>query len=349
MRQSLTGFLHKIELAAIWVVRILFAPNHFGVSFFKRIKYAVCGGFMVDQVALYNLDRRDRHEFLSEFDWHRSRHINEPYSDMLNNKLVFSELVKGLSPTPEIFAVKHHGNVIGLGGRKFSDCAELLAFLREKGAFVVKPVCAGKGNDIHVVKFTKSGITRNGAPSDERELIDLLNRSREWLVCEFAQQAEYLREIYPGSANTIRMICLRDYETQSFELAYAVQRIGASWTGAVDNGSQGGLIAKVDISTGTLSEARSLRSLSVYENHPDTHTPIKGAVIPGWEEIKAGVLKASEGFPWLDIIAWDILPTDGGFTVIEANTSSGVNIIQLWEPLRYGRLGQFYREHGVIK
>ena len=54
-------------------------------------------------------------------------------------------------------------------------------------------------------------------------------------------------------------------------------------------------------------------------------------------------------FPYLDIIAWDILPTPDGFTVIEANTSSGVNIIQLWGPQRYGRLGEFYREHGIIK
>ena len=64
---------------------------------------------------------------------------------------------------------------------------------------------------------------------------------------------------------------------------------------------------------------------------------------------KAGVLEASRAFPYLDIIAWDILPTDDGFTVIEANTSSGVNIIQLWGPQRYGRLGDFYREHGIIK
>ena len=46
---------------------------------------------------------------------------------------------------------------------------------------------------------------------------------------------------------------------------------------------------------------------------------------------------------------WVVGMTDDGFTVIEANTSSGVNIIQLWGPQRYGRLGDFYREHGIIK
>ena len=87
----------------------------------------------------------------------------------------------------------------------------------------------------------------------------------------------------------------------------------------------------------------------VYNVHPDSGHPIKGVVIPNWESIKKGVLEASSHFPYLDIIAWDILPTPDGFTVIEANTSSGVNIIQLWGPQRYGRLGQFYRDHGIIK
>ena len=51
MRRSLNAFLSKIELIALWIVRILFAPDHFGVGFFKRIKYCIHGGFMPDQVA----------------------------------------------------------------------------------------------------------------------------------------------------------------------------------------------------------------------------------------------------------------------------------------------------------
>ena len=145
------------------------------------------------------------------------------------------------------------------------------------------------------------------------------------------------------------MIVLRDTPEREFELAFAVQRIGAGWTGSVDNGSKGGLIANVNIATGELSEARTLHDLMVYNVHPDSGHPIKGVVIPNWESIKKGVLEVSSHFPYLDIIAWDILPTPDGFTVIEANTSSGVNIIQLWGPQRYGRLGQFYRDHGIIK
>lgn len=340
---------HKIELIAIWVVRILFAPDHFGVGIFKRIRYAVFGGFMADQVAMYSLDRERKKEYLSEFDWHRSRRINEPYSAMLNNKLVFAELISRYCPAPELFAVKQHDRVTGLNGRDIKSCRELLPLLYERGAFVVKPVCAGKGNDISIVFASDEGIILNGEPSDGETLIKKLEKSKEWLVCAYAHQAEYLNRIYPGSANTIRMITLYNAKKGGFELAYAVHRFGASWTGAVDNGSKGGLIAKVDLDTGTLSEARSLHSLDVWERHPDTNTQIKGTVIPGWEAIKSGVVAVSDKLPYLDFIAWDILPTKDGFTVIEANTSSGVNILQVFAPERNGRLGEFYREHGVIK
>ena len=341
--------LNKIKLTVLWVVRVLCAPEHFPVPLHKRIYYAINGGYMADQIALYDFKHNDKKPYLSEFDWYRSRSINDPYSPMLNNKVVFAEMIKSFCPTPELFAVKKDGRAAGMNGRKISSHADLIPLLKGEGAFVVKPINIGKGLGVHIVKYSGGQVFDNGKPVSEEELVASLRKSKSWLICAYAKQAEYLDKIYAGSANTIRMIVLRSDETKEFELCFAVQRIGASWTGAVDNGSRGGLIAKVDIETGELTAARTLHDLEVYDLHPDTKSPIKGVVIPNWEGIKAGVLDASAHFPYLDIIAWDILPTPDGFTVIEGNTSSGVNIIQLWGGERYGKLGEFYRRHGVIK
>ena len=333
----------------MWVTRILFAPNHFKVPFYKRIWYAVFGGYMVDQIALYDFRHQDKKQYLSEFDWYRSRRINDPYSIMLNNKVVFTQIIERYCSTPEIYCVKKGKHFAGLNGREFHNGKDMLDLLDEVGAFVIKPVAAGKGKGIEIVKRTPDGYICNDKPATRDELIHLFNEGKDRLFCAFARQAEYLDNIYADSANTIRMIVLRNTETDKLELCFAVQRIGASWTGAVDNGSMGGLVSNIDIETGTLSEARTLHNLNVYEVHPDTKAQIKGAVIPNWDAIKQGVVEVSTNFPYLDIIAWDILPTRDGFTVIEANASSGVNIIQLWGPQRYGRLGEFYREHGIIK
>lgn len=331
------------------MARILFAPNHFNQPLYKRLYYAVFGGYMIDQAALYDFKHNDKKQYLSEFDWYRSRRINDPYSNMLNNKVVFTQIIERYCPTPEIYCVKKDKRLAGMNGRTICDYPDLIALLHEVGAFVVKPVGAGKGKGVYIVKYNGHGIMVNDEPHTERELSDRLRRDKNWFICAFAHQAEYLNKIYANSANTLRMIVLRSSETGRFELCFAVQRIGADWTGAVDNGSRGGLVAKVDIESGVMSHARTLHNLTVYPVHPDTGAQIEGAVVPNWERIKAGVMEISSKFPYLDIIAWDILPTDDGFTVIEANTSSGVNIIQLWGPQRYGRLGSFYREHGIIK
>ncbi len=347
--QFLSTLVDKMKLMALWVIRVLCAPNHFKVPFYKRIYYAVFGGYMVDQVAMYDFKHKDKKQYLSEFDWYRSRGINNPYSNMLNNKVVFAQIVERYCSTPEIYCVMKGGRLAGMNGRRFESYEQLADLLNEVGAYVIKPVGRGKGIGVKILKYNGKGYMCNGEPVTREELIAILKAKGEKFVCAFAEQAEYLNKIYANSANTLRMIALRNAKTNRFELCFAVQRIGAAWTGAVDNGSMGGLVANVDIETGVLSEARTLHNLTVYETHPDTRAQIKGAVIPNWDKLKTEVVAVSEHFPYLDIIAWDILPTDDGFTVIEANTSSGVNIIQLWGPQRYGRLGEFYREHGIIK
>jgi len=347
----LNALLRKLKLAVLWVVRILCAPNHFDIPVLKKVKYAVLGGFMADQVVLYDLDkgREQRKKYLSEFDWYRSRDINEPYSQMLNNKVVFSEMIRPFCPTPELYAVKKSGLLRGMRRGRYGTAQELTALLRETGGLVLKPVSRGRGVGVHIFRFKNGEFSDNGRQTNEAEIKARLDEADNYLVCAFARQADYLADIFPDSANTLRMIVLRSARTKAFELQFAVQRIGASWTGAVDNGSQGGLVSMVDIETGRLSEAKTLNDLNVYREHPDTHSPIEGVIIPDWNRIKKGVLLASEHFPYLDFIAWDILPTPEGFTVIEGNTSSGVNIIQIWGGQREGVLGDFYRAHKVIK
>ena len=53
----------------LWVVRILFAPNHFKLPLHTRLYYCVFGGYMVDQAALYDFKHNDKKQYLSEFDW----------------------------------------------------------------------------------------------------------------------------------------------------------------------------------------------------------------------------------------------------------------------------------------
>ena len=52
-----------------------------------------------------------------------------------------------------------------------------------------------------------------------------------------------------------------------------------------------------------------------------------------------------EKMPYLKFVAWDIVVTDDDFVVIEANTSTGIGIIQVFEPLKGTTLGKFYEKN----
>ena len=136
----------------LWIVRILFAPNHFKLPLHTRLYCCIFGGYMVDQAALYDFKHNDKKQYLSEFDWYRSRCINDPYSEMLNNKVVFTQIIERYCKTPEIYCVKKDDRLAGLNGRVINDYDDLVKLLHEVGAYVVKPVRAGKGKGVY--KFT---------------------------------------------------------------------------------------------------------------------------------------------------------------------------------------------------
>ena len=98
-----------------------------------------------------------------------------------------------------------------------------------------------------------------------------------------------------------------------------------------------------------LTEALSIKNLNIYYFHPDTNVKIKGTSVPDWENIKEEIIELSERFFYLKMIAWDIAVTSEGLFVIEANSSSGVNILQLWEGQRNKELGEFLKHHKIIR
>ncbi len=337
----------KIKLFVLYWRRIVFVRNHFRCPWYKKVKANLCG-FTADQWMLYDFDHNDRHEYLSEFDWYRSRYINEPFDFVCNNKIASAEILKQYVRVPESYIIKNRGYVSGFASEDM-DYDDALALLAEKKALFFKPYGKGKGTGVCRLTWENGGPAIDGEAVSRDELLEFLRRKDDWFLSEAMQQHPYSSGLYAETMNTIRLITLRDPETHRFKIFFAVQRIGTKETIPVDNGSRGGLVSKIDLETGRLSEARCLHNRNVYKVHPDSGAPIEGVVIPGWQALKRDMLALADRLPYMHFIAWDILMTPDGFCIIEANTSSGVNIIQLWGGQRHGELGDFYRYHHVIR
>ncbi|MEG2626674.1 MAG: sugar-transfer associated ATP-grasp domain-containing protein [Anaerovoracaceae bacterium] len=340
--------IKKLKLFLLYFRRIIFAKNHFKCPFYKKVRANICGGYLADQWMLYDFDHNDKKEYLSEFDWYRSRYINEPFDFILNNKIAAAEVLKQYIRVPESYMIKNKGFLSSFDskGMEYEDAVTLL---KEKGKLFIKPYGAGKGTGVNILIYQDGQLFVDRTPYTDEELIQFLKDRDDWFICESMKQHHYSDAIYDKTVNTIRMITLRDIDTHKFKIFFAVQRIGTSDTIPVDNGSRGGLVSKIDLDTGVLSEARCLHNLNVYKVHPDSGAQIEGAVIPDWEDMKTQILELTNKLPYMHFIAWDILKTEEGICIIEANTSSGVNIIQLWGGQRNKELGDFYRYHKVIK
>lgn len=338
----------KAKLVLLYFRRILFVKNNFKVSFFNKLKANIFGGYLADQYALYDFKHNDKHEYLSEFDWYRSRYINEPFEPMFNNKIIAEEVLKQYIYTPRNYIFKNKGFMTSKG-EKITNAEMVYDFLIENESFFIKPFGKGKGKGVHRFDYDKEQVLCDGNAISKEEFIKFIDESDDWVICETVEQNKFLNEIYDQTTNTIRFITMRDPETEKLKVYFAVLRIGTKETIPIDNGSVGGLVSKIDVNTGELSEARNLRSHSVYKTHPNSHAQIEGRVIPNWDAIKEQILGVAKEFPYFHFIAWDLLLTEDGVCVIEANNSSGVNIIQLWGGQRNGELGDFYRYHNVIK
>lgn len=340
--------MKKIKLFVLYWYRIVFVKNNFSCSFIKKLRANIFGGFLADQWILYDFDHNDKKEYLSEFDWYRSRYINEPFDFLLNNKIAAAEVLKQYIRVPESYMIKNKGYLTSFDSCQM-EYEDAITLLRAKKALFIKPYGVGKGNGVNILIYNDGKIFVDQEEYSKEEFANFLKGRDNWFICEAMRQHNYASKIYDKTVNTIRFITLRDIDTHQFKVFFAVQRIGTAETIPVDNGSRGGLIAKIDLATGILSEARSLHNKEIYKVHPDSGEAIEGVVIPGWNDIKAQMLKLTDKMPYMHFIAWDILLTEEGLCVIEANTSSGVNIIQLWGGQRNQQLGDFYRYHKVIK
>ncbi|MGN1311990.1 MAG: sugar-transfer associated ATP-grasp domain-containing protein [Bacilli bacterium] len=338
----------KARLALIWIVRILFAPSHMKVPFFKRLYYNIKGGYIGDQVALYNLNSKNQKEYLSEFDWYRSRYINGNYKFILNNKIVCTELLKQYIKVPTIYALKQKKAITSFDS-DITTSEKIVELLEKQKKLFLKPIDCGKGSGVVLLKYENKNYYTDQKQVSKQTLIEFLDKNTNYFISENITQNKYQSNLYDKTTNTLRLVTFKDPETEKFILYFAVQRIGTKDTIPVDNGSKGGLVAKVDLENGTLSAAKCLHNLNEYKVHPDSKNQIEGVKIPDWKKIKKEIVELSNRFPYLNFIAWDVLLTDKGICIIEANTSSGVNILQLWGGQKNKKLGDLYRYHGLIK
>jgi hypothetical protein len=331
-------------------------------------------GFLSQADVIYDVDERTRHQYLSAYQRELTRPINGRWCAALENKLLFHRLLDSFdshrsvvyghldrgrftpvdTPETEPTARGSDGSPAAVDATATADAATRVTdWLEATGRLVLKPVHGVSGNRIFVCSSVDGSYHINGEETSPAAFGELVSSLDEYLVCEFVEQADYAAELYPESANTLRVLTMFDPDMDEPFIAAAAHRIGTNRSAPLDNWSRGGLSAAIDLSTGELSEGVQYPydgCLERHATHPDTGAAIAGARVPDWPAIREGIETFAAGFPQLPYVGWDLIVTGPGeFTVIEGNECSGVRLFQVHRPLLADpRVRRFYEHHGVV-
>ena len=322
-------------------------------------------GFLSKSAALYDFDTYDRKDYLTDLERQRTAYINEhQFSGYLTNKLGFHWAMQGLDDHRcEVYGVIDGGRFHPLAditkeGRRESpdtsvDAAEYVFNHVESGDdLIVKPCDKSGGKGVRRYGFNGEKYHINGTDTTADKLSAEVAGLDATLVMEHVEQADYAANLFPDSANTIRVITMWDSHEQEVFCPIAVHRIGTEATVPIDNFGAGGISAKVDLETGELSEGVQFTDAGITHTstHPDTGSQIEGTTIPGWEDIRDGVLNIADEFSHVPYVGWDVVVTDPGeFVIIEANGTTDVDLLQAHGPLLTNdQTRRFYEFHGIL-
>jgi hypothetical protein len=142
-----------------------------------------------------------------------------------------------------------------------------------------------------------------------------------------------MSDLTNGALATVRAVTCRN-ERGEFEATNASLRMAQGRTSVVDNFHAGGIVAKVDLSTGEVGPATDgAMALGPgrgwCEHHPDTGGQIVGRHLPYWRETLELACRAHTlAFADHVVIGWDIGILADGPCLIEGNKGPDLDLVQ---------------------
>jgi len=305
-------------------------------------------GFLAEKHVLYQFDKNNYKDYLSDYLTSMARWINEPFNEMLTNKLIFSDCVGKYIKVPETYGIFVSG--------QFSSNSDktLETLLSEFNIFVVKTVSGGGGKGVYIIKKENGDrfLINKTTTYNTRELLEFFTTLNNYIFTEFIEPSDFSKSLNATSVNTMRIVTLIDPITNKAFIARAVQRIGVAASAPQDNFTKGGLSAAIDLETGQLSDCTrhpKTKEHKRYSHHPDTNIKIEGITIPDWESIATQIVNAANSLPMLKVIGWDFVISNNGLVAIEGNHHPDPDVLQGHEPLLTDeRINTFYKFHKII-
>ncbi|HKY07023.1 MAG TPA: sugar-transfer associated ATP-grasp domain-containing protein [Candidatus Binatia bacterium] len=256
------------------------------------------------------------------------------YRKLSQNKIAEKAIITLFDlPTPRFVGRLAAACGVDAQGRPLRNAGELASLIRKcmVERLVFKKLEGYGGKGVRIARFRIAGENLCAAALTARnnEYVPLedycrsvlaLGEDSDWLVEEYLEQHPVMAGLNPLSVNTVRIwIYSRPRSESTVVTAYV--RIGRGDM-YVDNASSGGIVAPLELATGTLRAAQdAYAERRLYPCHPDHGNAIEGVVVPDWSGVQSLAKRVLGVFPNLRFAGLDIAIGRNGPVVLELNVS----------------------------
>ncbi|MEO6992375.1 MAG: sugar-transfer associated ATP-grasp domain-containing protein [Lacunisphaera sp.] len=301
----------------------------------KRRWWGYRRGFLGNTVAYYGLTEETYHLYLPDFHYFKLHPMNGVWGKWIDDKLTTRFV---LAPFADCLP-RHYFHLRGGEICRLMDCPEVVAtsvegmlqLLKQEIQLAVKIVEGSGGVGFYKLEWRNGGVLINRKPVTIAEFEQFVSDCADHIVSEYATAHAKLREIYPHTANTMRVWTFHGPGLPS-SIGGAIIRFGTNKSGVVDNVAAGGICCGVRVADGSIFEpcAEERTKVTYLTVHPDTGVPVAG-VIPHWERVKEKVLEICAYVPELCYLGFDVVVTDEGMKILEINSHQDPSV-QLHQP-----------------
>lgn len=190
--------------------------------------------------------------------------IDGPFArSVLNDKLLFTELVGGVLEVPPVVALIERGEVypVYAEGRTLT----LKELVCDHRSLILKPVGGRHGRGVHRLELKRElspelnselnsdldpSLHLDARPVSCAEVDDFSRTLDRYIVTPTVKQAAYARTICAETTNGVRVMTFVNPDTREPFVGYALHRFGTPVTQPTDNWARGGLCCHVDLSDG---------------------------------------------------------------------------------------------------
>lgn len=267
--------------------------------------------------------------------------LNSPSLHALTeNKWVFYRLMAGFGvPVPTTLGLYDATFGVTWDGEPLRTATDVLALLDRKRpeSLVVKPAGGQQGYDIVILRDIDHATGACRTQTGERAVLgDVVRRLPATRVRGYpgsvlqlaVTQHRFLHSINPYTVNTVRVTTL--LTADGVVVQGTSLRLGRDGS-TTENWEQGGVAAPVELTTGEISKGvfKPKHGGSRTSVHPDTGVRFAGLRMPMWEDVLAVCRRAAGLLPGVRSIGWDVLLTEQGPVLLEANSDWDLQGMQL--------------------